>query len=127
MKKRETNLTNRILAKHGARPDVRLWRNATFTGWVGKCIGQFGSRVVLDPGTQIQGGLCVGSPDIVGIGPGGRFVGMEVKTGKLTATAKQKRFIAQIRALGGIAGVVRSVEDATALLGDENGNARKAE
>lgn len=112
---KETPLINRILVAHGARPDVRLWRNVTAYAWVGKKIGYFGKRVVLDPCQPIEAGLCEGSSDIIGICRG-RFVAMEVKTGRQQPTTKQKRFIAQVLALGGIAGVVRSVEDATALL-----------
>ena len=45
---------------------------------------------------------------------------MEVKTGRQTPTTQQKRFMAMVRSQGGIAGVVRSVEDATKLLEGED-------
>lgn len=106
MGRRETPLIARILDAYGARRDVRLWRNATSVAWVG-------------PRKQhaILAGLCRGSSDLIGIGPGGKFVALEVKTGKQTPTAKQERFIETIQACGGIAGVVRSVEDVAALIG----------
>ena len=116
---KETPLINKILGALASRPDTRLWRNVTAHAWVGKKVGQFGPRVVLDPAQPIQAGLCKGSADIIGLHKG-RFVAMEVKTGKQRPTTPQKRFLAMVRSQGGIAGVVRSVEDATKLLEGED-------
>lgn len=73
-----------------------------------------------------------GGSDLIGWmtyrGPGGeypgfvaRFVAIEVKSPKGVTKpellAKQERFIAEVRAAGGIAGIVHSVEECAALLG----------
>jgi len=60
-----------------------------------------------------------GTSDIIGCLPGGRFIALEVKapTGGRVSPA-QRSFIDSITELGGLAGVVRSVADVIALLGD---------
>jgi len=61
---------------------------------------------------QWQGPLSVaGLPDILGILPGGRFFGIEVKAGRNTTTRMQERFIDKINTAGGLAFVARSVDD----------------
>ena len=67
-------------------------------------------------GIPIRFGLCVGSSDLIGITPDGRFLAVEIKTCKGRATPEQLRFIEAVRAKGGIAGIARSPEDALALL-----------
>jgi hypothetical protein len=67
-------------------------------------------------GIPIRFGLCVGSSDLIGITPDGRFLAVEIKTCKGRATPDQLRFIEAVRAKGGIAGIARSPEDALALL-----------
>lgn len=67
-------------------------------------------------GIPIRFGLCVGSSDLIGIAPDGRFLAVEIKTCKGRATPEQLRFIGAVRARGGIAGIARSPEDAIALL-----------
>ena len=117
MSRKETALINRILHAHGARPDVRLFRNATFKGWAGKlkAVTPHGDILLRAGAVRIQGGLCEGSADIIGLCRG-RFVALEVKTPGVTTPQVQKNFIRMVREQGGIAGVVRSVEDATRLL-----------
>ncbi len=106
-----------IQAEYGARDDMRIWPNVSSKVWVGKYIGRTGGGdVVLRGARQIKAGLCVGSSDLVGIAPGGRFLALEGKTGKAVATKKQKRFIEVVNDLGAIAAVVRSTEDVAKLL-----------
>lgn len=114
----ESALILRILAEHGARPDLRLWRNETFGGWVGKLAGRTrGGDVVLRGARMVQSGLCVGSADLIGITHEGQFIALEVKTGTGRPTPAQLSFLAVVRDLGGIGEVVRSVEDVTRILG----------
>lgn len=117
---KEPKLIALILARHGGRARTRLWRNATAKAWVGPFKRRVQSgEVVLGKGARpIQAGLCVGSPDIIGIHEG-KFVAMEVKTGGGRVTKQQKRFLDTIERIGGgaIAGVVRSLEDTDKLLG----------
>lgn len=56
-----------------------------------------------------------GGSDLIGIYKG-RFCAFEVKTAKGKATESQLNFISAVIRNGGIAGVVRSVEDALQLL-----------
>jgi len=56
-------------------------------------------------------GSTPGVPDIVGIMPDGRFLGIEVKTAKGVLSDHQSKFIENINAAGGFAFVARSVDD----------------
>lgn len=69
-------------------------------------------------GIPIKFGLCVGSSDLIGIAPGGRFLAVEIKTCKGRATPEQLRFIEAVRARGGVAGIARSPAEALALLAE---------
>lgn len=67
-------------------------------------------------GIPIKFGLCVGSSDVIGVSPDGRFLAVEVKTDKGKPTPEQIRFIDAVKRNGGIAGIARSPADAVALL-----------
>lgn len=61
-----------------------------------------------------------GSPDILGIlSPGGRLVALEVKTPKGKTSPLQESWLEEARALGALAGVVRSIDDAFQLMEKE--------
>lgn len=66
-------------------------------------------------GRPIRYGLAVGSPDIVGIAPDGRFLGVEVKTATGKASPAQVAFIAAVRRAGGRAGVARTPDEAVLI------------
>lgn len=74
-------------------------------------------------GRYVTYGLCVGSSDVIGwtrvtVTPAmvGRtiavFTAFECKVGRNTTTVEQGAFLAAVKAQGGIAAVVRRVEDA---------------
>lgn len=63
-------------------------------------------------GRVIRYGLCVGSSDIIGITPSGKFLAVEVKSAKGRTSKAQDNFLATVRRSGGRAGVARSVDDA---------------
>lgn len=69
-------------------------------------------------GALVRYGLCVGSSDIIGLAPDGRFLAVEVKTDKGRPTEAQLRFIAAVQAKGGRAGIARSAADAVAIATD---------
>ena len=94
----EAKLLEEIRLELGKLPNVVIWRNSTGVAEI--------------QGRKIRYGLCVGSPDIVGIAPGGRFLGIEVKTKSGRVTKDQRMFIELVRWMGGFAGVARSVQDA---------------
>ena len=97
-----------------SRGPVRLWRNNTGT--------------LLDrQGRPVKFGLCKGSSDLIGlrsvtIGPEhvgqtlAVFVAVEVKSAAGRTTAEQGAFIEQVTAMGGLAGVARTVGEAAAIL-----------
>lgn len=97
-----------------SRGDTRLWRN--------------NSGVLYDrQGRPVSFGLCKGSSDLIGfrtitIGPEhlgqqlAVFAAIEVKSATGRVTTEQAAFIEQVQAMGGLAGVARSVSDAAAHL-----------
>jgi hypothetical protein len=93
-----------------------VWRNNTGAAHNGRVIHKSGSTVTLADSRMITYGLCVGSADLIGIRPDGRFIAIEVKTPKGRVTSEQERFIFHIQLMGGIAGVARSVDDALTLI-----------
>jgi hypothetical protein len=93
-----------------------VWRNETAGAWIGKQIHRAGDQVTLTDARMMTFGLCVGSSDIVGIAPDGRFLAIEVKTPTGRPTKEQLRFIAAVRNAGGIAGIARSVDEALQLI-----------
>lgn len=93
---------------------ARLWRNNT---------GTLPDR----QGRPVRFGLCKGSSDLIGlrsviIGPEhvgqtmAVFAAVEVKTATGRITPDQQAFIDAVAAMGGLAGVARSVEDAAQIL-----------
>jgi hypothetical protein len=59
-----------------------------------------------------------GCSDIIGQLPDGRFLAVEVKRADGRLTEDQAAFLDRVRRGGGVAGMVRSVEDAMALVPD---------
>lgn len=115
--------------------DVRLWRNNVGTGWAGKAervtpLNLYTLGRSLEPGDVIvrqarplHAGLCKGSSDLIGfrsVDVGGnrlaQFVAFEVKTATGRTTEEQRHYLAMVERLGGLAAVVRSVEEAKQAL-----------
>jgi hypothetical protein len=107
----ETDLQQRIRLALGTRPDLRLFRNNTGT--------------LPDPrtGRPVQFGLARGSADLIGyrtvtITPDmvgqqvAVFTSLEVKTPTGRIRPEQTNWLHTIKRAGGIAAIVRSVEDA---------------
>ena len=107
----ETDLQQRIRLALGQRPDVRLFRNNTGT--------------LPDPrtGRPVQFGLARGSADLIGyrtvtITPDmvgqqvAVFTSLEVKTPTGRIRPEQTNWLHTIKRAGGIAAIVRSVNDA---------------
>ena len=93
-----------------------VWRNETKRAWVGKVIHQSGNQVTIAMAQMILFGIAIGSSDIVGISPNGKFLAVEVKTATGRATKEQLAFIEAVRAAGGIAGIARTPEEAINLI-----------
>lgn len=93
-----------------------VWRNNTGQAWHGKVIHKAGQQVTLSDARMQPYGICVGSSDLIGIAPCGRFMAVEVKTATGRVSKEQQTFIDAVRRSGGIAGISRSVDDALQLL-----------
>ena len=120
----------RILLAHGSG-SVRLWRNNVGTGWAGQATKVTGGNlrtiatalrpgdVVIRQGRPLHAGLCVGSSDLIGyrqVDGVAQFVALEVKSATGRPTTQQVQFLDHINAVGGCAGIARSVDDAAAIL-----------
>jgi hypothetical protein len=122
----ESEIQARILRAHGARPDVRLFRNTVGEGWQGEVVQRQGSTVLLRNARYVTFGLAPGSSDLIGwrrlqVGPGvvAQFLAIEVKAPGGRVADKQRHFSNVVRAAGGCAGIVRSPDEAAALLNTE--------
>ena len=98
----EAEIQRAVRLAVGQLPDVCIWRNTVGGGHI--------------DGRYQRWGLADGSADLIGIGPGGKFLALEIKslTGRLTL--QQKLFLDLVTARGGIAAVVRSPEEALAVI-----------
>lgn len=108
MAERESSIQAAIRLALGQEHDVTLFRNNCGQGefWLSSGKTQ-----------RVQYGLCVGSSDLIGLlAPSGRFIALEIKSESGRETPEQKKFQAHIRAMGGFAATVRSVEEARAAL-----------
>jgi hypothetical protein len=120
-------LTAEILKRHGARPDVRLFRNEAAGAWVGKTKGRTtAGDVILQRGAKmIQAGLAPGSADLIGFkldeSHVARFVSIEVKTGSDRLRKGQRAWRDLMERMGALWCVARSVEDVDDLLGPPPG------
>jgi hypothetical protein len=111
----ETDLQQHIRLALGTRPDLRLFRNQ---------VGQ-----LPDPrtGRPVQFGLARGSADLIGwrtvtITPDmvgqqiAVFTSIEVKTPTGRVRPEQQAWLAAVQGSGGIAGIARSVADASQII-----------
>jgi hypothetical protein len=114
----ETTLMHKIMHALSERGCL-VFRNNTGLAWQGQKIHEQAGVVTLKNPRMIRFGLCVGSADIIGVRSDGKFLAIEVKIGKGRQTKEQAAFIEAVRASGGVAGVVRSVEESLSLISEE--------
>lgn len=116
----------------GKLPHARLFRNISSMVWVGRPISQRAGVVTLADAHQIHAGLFTGSSDLIGWTQRGLavlntdgtitpqkiavFTSLEVKTKTGRVRPEQQLWLNTVTEAGGIAGVVRSPEEAIALL-----------
>lgn len=97
----ESEIQHAIRLELGRMPGLRIFRNNS------------GVAIDGESGRAIRYGLARGSSDLVGIlAPTGRIVCLEVKTPTGRVSREQVMWLQLVRALGGFATVVRSVQDA---------------
>lgn len=87
----------RACLEHLALCRIRAWRNNT-------------GALPDATGRPVRFGLA-GSSDILGVLPGGRFLAIECKAPGGRTTALQDQFLASVSQAGGLALVVRSMDD----------------
>lgn len=127
---KESVIQRDIRLKLGQLDDLVLWRNETGAYAAGCTVNDLNEvRDMLLQGSLhaaqsrlesftkraqwVSYGLCKGSADLIGIiKPIGRFFALELKTLKGKLTEEQQLFINLVNAMGGYAGVARSVEQA---------------
>lgn len=94
----ERDIQTAIRLELGQQPDVVLWRNN---------VGRAGPVVF---------GLEPGAADLIGIGPGGVFLALEVKSATGRVRPDQVRWGALVAKYGGVYAVVRSAADAMRVI-----------
>ena len=112
-----------ILLRLGSRPDVRLFRNNSAGAWGGEVICRTPTTITIANPYPIHAGLFKGSADLIGWRvryfnaiPFAQFLSCEVKKPGGQVRPEQLLWEAAVKKAGGIAGIVRSVEEAEGLL-----------
>lgn len=101
----------------------RIFRNNVGLGWVGKSvrfskpmkIEVFPGDVLIKAARPLHAGLIEGSGDFIGFSNKGKFISVECKTETGAIKPEQKIFIDAVLKSGGIAGIVRTEEEAMEL------------
>lgn len=125
----EAELKAQIRIALGRRHDVRLFNNPVGQAWIGQSQTQRDGSVLLLRPHRVVYGLFPGSSDLFGwrsvvitadmVGQTiAQVVSPEVKFGRYKPTDEQLKWRDNVIAAGGRAGIVRSVEDAVALVGE---------
>lgn len=97
-----TALVNACIKRLGVRSDVRVWKQGHI-------------HQEMPGGGWLEHGVR-GMSDLGGILNDGRVLSIECKTGNAKPTKAQRIWIAMVQSMGGVAGVVRSVEEAEQLI-----------
>ena len=95
----------------------RLFVVNTGVGWMGEVLRRSADTITIRNPRPIRAGLVRGGSDLIGWTSSGRFAALEGKVGRDKTSDEQARFIAAVIQAGGVAGVVRSVDDAMGVLG----------
>ena len=117
------NIRSQLLIEANKLPNVKLWPNPVGLAWNGRTVRQFtekGKRyIVLENPRPVKYGLAPGSCDTIGfktVAGTPCFMALEVKAGSDSLKPKQKNYIDMVKKFGGIAGVVRKIEDFFGLI-----------
>lgn len=100
----ESLIQDRVRLIFGADPACVFWRNNVGVAETTR-------------GTKIKFGLFPGSADLIGLFKG-RFIAVELKTAVGRQSAEQKLWQGVVESHGGLYAIVRSEDDARALLQD---------
>lgn len=122
----ESELLQSIRLRHSRGP-VRLFRNNVGVAWQGEARTLPNGDILIRRPRRVVYGLISGSSDLIGwrtvtvtpemVGwPLAQFVAVEAKSERGKATEEQHEFNRAVRAAGGVAGIVRTLPEADALL-----------
>jgi len=116
----ESTFGQQILRRHGARNDLRLFRNSVISGWVGQFVSRSPSGIVsLKHASMLHGGLPEGSADYIGIRRGGGLLSLEIKKeGRSKTGPLQFAWRDMILGLGGEAVIAKNMDEVDELLGE---------
>ena len=113
MKESDTQRQIQAALSHG---DTRLFRAQVGTYWAGVVVNRTPDTITLRHYQAVRVGV-PGMADLIGIGPGGRYVSLEVKrTPTSRISPEQIAWLNLIHSLGGLAGIVSDVDGARAIL-----------
>ena len=112
----ESSIQSEILRELTRDPRVRLFRNNVSRAWSGEFVRRLpDGTVILRNARPLRAGLIKGSADLIGwAGP--YFLSIEVKGPRGRPSPEQLTWLRAVQSAGGIAGIVRSVDEARALL-----------
>lgn len=123
----EAEIQSAIRLAVGTLPHVRLFRNNRGVAWMGKIVSRRDGLLVLANARPVEFGLTNGASDLIGPvqmtitdSDVGRTVALfgaaEVKRPGENVPEHQQRFVDFVSDFGGVAGVVRSPDDAVLLV-----------
>lgn len=116
---KESPILREIWLACGALPECRLFRNNVAMAWVGEHRRLANGDVLLRNARPLHAGLHTGSGDLIGWTTRNGvavFTSLEVKSDTGRASDAQRHWAASVAGGGGIAGIVRSPEEALALV-----------
>lgn len=109
----ETRIQREIMVK--CSDVAALFRIPAGGFWQGRLIKQNGKKLLVNL-RRVKVGV-EGYPDLTGWRRSdGRFIAIEVKTGRGRATKEQMHFLEQVRQAGGLAGIARNHEEAKQII-----------
>lgn len=128
----ESDIQADIRLALGRLRHTRIFRNNRGVAWMGRVVERTRATIVLANPRPVEFGLNDGASDLIGltqitITPDmvgqtvAVFTAGEVKRPRADVPDHQQRFIDFVRGFGGIAGVVRSPDDAVALVNGRPG------
>lgn len=123
----EAEAQRQVFKVLGGLHDVRLFRNNVALAWTGDVTRLADGSVLIRNPRPLHAGLHRGSGDLIGwrrrlVGPHdvgcevAQFLSLEVKSARGRVTPEQKTWAEAVLRFGGLAGVVRSEQEALAVI-----------
>lgn len=117
---KESNIAREILIA-ASKAGHRLFLNPRGQGWIGHLVSIVEGTVTLRGARKVTFGVGPdGASDLIGWTLDGKFAALEIKTENGAIRDGQEEFCAAVREAGGRAGIVRSVDEALAVLNGQD-------